>query len=82
MSVDDARVVRCASETPPGGQYRCMFADGSLKIIPGFFDFVQQTRATGKTIGDPVIVQQVSGPVVEKRKSDFLVKICLRIADS
>ena len=82
MFVDDLRAARQASQTLPAGLYRCMFSDGSLENNPRVFEFIQQTQVEGHTVADPVVLEQVSGPVVEKRKSDFLVKICLRVADS
>ncbi len=82
MYVDDRRLARQAPITLAGGQYLCMYADGSLENNAQVHALIERASTDGRTVGDDVIVEQVSGPVVEKRKSDYLVKIMVPLAAS
>ena len=75
MYVDDRRVARKAAVTLAGGKYLCVYADGSLEDNPWVHALMQQASSDGYAPGNPVVIEQVSGPVVEKKKSDFLIKI-------
>jgi DNA-binding transcriptional MerR regulator len=80
MYVDDRRVARQAPITLAGGPYLCMYADGSLENNTRVHALIERALADGCALGDAVIIEQVSGPVVEKRKSDYLVRIMLPLA--
>ena len=75
MYVDDRRLARKAPITLAGGRYLCMYSDGSLENNERVHALIERALADGCAPGDEVIIEQVSGPVVEKRKSDYLVKI-------
>lgn len=80
MFVCDRRVARKEAATLAGGQYLCMYADGSLEDNPRVHALMQQALADGHALGNTIVIEQVSGPVVEKRKSDFLIKILVPLA--
>ena len=82
MFVCDRRVAKSHSLTLASGRYLCMYSDGSLEDNPRVHALVQQALADGHALGDPVVIEQVSGPVVEKRKCDFLIKILLPIVSA
>lgn len=80
MFVDDARVAKLHPVTLEAGNYLCMYSDGSLENNVRAHELVQKALAEGYQPGDRIVIQQVSGPVVEKHKRDFLVKILVPIA--
>ena len=82
MYVGDRRLARKAPIVLAGGRYLCMYADGSLEDNPHVHALVETAVAQGDAVGEDVIIEQVSGPVVEKRKSDYLVKIMVPLAAS
>ncbi|MBS1132844.1 MAG: regulatory protein [Proteobacteria bacterium] len=80
MFVFDRRVAKKNPATLAAGKYLCMYSDGSLENNARVDALVQQAVANGHEVGSPIVIEQVSGPVVEKTKSDFLIKILVPIA--
>lgn len=80
MFVGNRRVASRNPATLAAGKHLCMYADGSLENNPNVHALIQQALADGHAVGDPVIIEQISGPVVEKNKRDFLIKILIPVA--
>lgn len=79
MFVCDRRVAKKNPATLAAGKHLCMYSDGSLENNAQVHALIQKALAEGHIVGGPIVIEQVSGPVVEKRKSDFLIKILVPI---
>ena len=79
MFVCDRRVAKELSTTLAAGKYLCMYSDGSLENNARVHVLIEQALADGHEVGDTIVIEQVSGPVVEKNKCDFLIKILVPI---
>jgi DNA-binding transcriptional MerR regulator len=62
------------------GDYFSFYANGSMENNPSVSRCIEQAQQFGTIIDDYLIIEQVSGPVMEVEKNDFLVKIMVRIA--
>ena len=80
MFVCDRRVAKEAPMTLAAGEHLCMYSDGSLENNAKVHALIEQALADGHEVGDTIVIEQVSGPVVEKNKGDFLIKILVPIA--
>lgn len=79
MFVCDRRVRRLLPMTLAAGKYLCMYSDGSLENNARVHALIAQAEKEGHAVGDTIVIEQVSGPVVEKRKCDYLIKILVPI---
>lgn len=80
MFVCDRRVARLLPMTLAAGKHLCMYSDGSLENNARVHALIAQARDEGHKVGDTIVIEQVSGPVIEKRKCDYLIKILVPIA--
>lgn len=80
MFVCDRRVAKKIPTTVASGKYLCMYSDGSLENNTRVHVLIQKALADGYEVGNPIVIEQVSGPVVEKSKCDFLIKILVPVA--
>ena len=79
MYADDKVLRNHQTLTQPKGKYLSVYCDGSMESNPWVYRLVQYAKQYHAALSDTVYVQQVSGPVVEKHKQDFLVKIMVFI---
>lgn len=80
MFVCDRRVARLLPMTLAAGKHLCMYSGGSLENNARVHALIVQARDEGHEVGDAIVIEQVSGPVIEKRKCDYLIKILVPIA--
>ncbi|MEH0740686.1 MerR family transcriptional regulator [Vibrio cholerae] len=78
MFVENTRVHQLAPYHFPAGEYLTMTCAGSMENNPHITDLLNYARQHHFTHSSTLIIQQVTGPVIEKNKQDFLVKLLLR----
>lgn len=60
-----------------GASYLCMYSKGSLENnsqVKWLIDYAQQQ---GYLLPDSILIENVSGPVIDKEKSEFIIKIMI-----
>lgn len=65
--------------TLSAGPYLKMYAEGSLENNPNVDWLVQYGRQQGMNLDSPVLIENVSGPVIETEKSKFIVQIAVPV---
>ena len=78
MYVDNDKVVQECSHCFPAGEYLVMFCENSMENNPHVAKLIEHAKQVGFDFEPKILVEQVSGPVVEKSKKEFLVKIMLQ----
>ena len=63
----------------PAGRYMSMFCKGSLEDNKKVFWLVNYARSCCYDVHDDIYVENVTGPVLEKDKPDFVIKIMIKI---
>lgn len=61
------------------GRYMCMYSAGSLENNPKVHFLLKHAHECGYQTGDKIYIENVSGPVIDQAKSDFLIKIMIPI---
>ncbi|TCL02143.1 MULTISPECIES: MerR family transcriptional regulator [Sodalis] len=61
------------------GRYISQYCSGSLENNQKVWSFVQHIRQNGYRIQGDILIENVSGPAVQTKKSDFLIKIMVPI---
>lgn len=57
-----------------------MYCRGSLENNPGVYTLLQQVRDCGYQAGNQIRIENVSGPVLERDKQDFIIRILVPIS--
>ncbi|MBY8244239.1 MerR family transcriptional regulator [Vibrio fluvialis] len=78
MYVENSKVAKVHSHTIPAGRYLCMYCDQSMEDNPHAIELIRHAQQTGFHYEPFLYIEKVSGPVIEKRKQDFLVKLMLK----
>lgn len=78
MYVENSKVAKTHSYTIPAGRYLCMYCDQSMENNPHGIELIRYAQQTGFQYETSLYIEKVSGPVIEKRKQDFLVKLMLK----
>lgn len=55
-----------------------MYCDQSMENNPHGIELIRYAQQTGFQYETSLYIEKVSGPVIEKRKQDFLVKLMLK----
>lgn len=82
MYIDHPKAIKASPFTLPAGDYLCMYCSHSMENNPHVPQLMQYASESGYEFLPYLLVEQVSGPVVEKQKQDFLVKLMLICKDS
>ncbi len=77
MYVDHKRLAKVNPTTFPAQNYLVMYCAKSMENNPNAAKLIQYANATGFEFEPYMLIEQVSGPVIEKSKKEFLVKIML-----
>lgn len=72
--------IRQAGHTFPAGEVMGMYCRGSLENNAGVHTLLQEVRACGYQAGDQIRIENVSGPVLERNKRDFIIRILVPIS--
>ncbi len=77
MYIENAKVARKAPFTLPAGDYLCMYCSQSMEDNPYASQLITYAKDAGFEFEPYILIEKVSGPVIEKKKEDFLVKLML-----
>ena len=77
MYIDHAKVSKANPFTLPAGDYLSMYCAHSMENNPNTSQLIKYAQDSGFEYEPYILIEQVSGPVIEKQKSDFLVKLML-----
>jgi hypothetical protein len=77
MYVDSRKIAKLQSVTFPQGRYLSMYCGGSMEDNPNIQQLLDYAAENDFSFQNTLLVEQVTGPVIEKCKADFLVKLML-----
>lgn len=63
----------------PAGKYLTMYCDGSLEYNAKVHWLKEYAIETGYLLPEHIFIENVTGPVLEKEKSDFVIKIMIYV---
>jgi len=78
MYVDNGKVIKTHPHYFPAGEYLSMYCGHSMENNPHAKILINYAQEIGFEFESQLLIEQVSGPVIEKTKQEFLVKIMLR----
>ena len=77
MYVMQRKVIKTSPFTFPAGNYLTMYCAHSMEDNRYAYALLNYAKQTGFDYLPYLLIEQVSGPVIEKQKEDFLVKMML-----
>lgn len=74
-------LVHQSSYIIPAGKYLTMYAAGSLENNMQVHTLIEHARQSGYHTAEHLYIQNISGPVIESEKKNFLIKIAIAIEE-
>ncbi len=81
MYVEHKQAIKANRFDVPAGDYLSMYCGQSMENNPHVAELIKHAQEIDFDCDAQILIEQVSGPVVEKNKDDFLVKVMLRRKD-
>ncbi len=75
----EPNIIRHRSQWLPAGRYMSQYCTGSLENNAKVASLVEHARRNGYRRQGDILIENVSGPAVQTKKSDFLIKIMVPI---
>ncbi|NMP27431.1 MerR family transcriptional regulator [Rahnella sp. SAP-1] len=76
---DEPNIIAYHSQHLPAGRYLSQYSAGSLENNQQVWTLLQYAKRNDYQLRGDILIENVSGPAIQSKKSDFLIKIMLPI---